>query len=604
MQQYTTNSFIAKITKLLIAVAWLLPVTVIAQPSGNGKKVYADYHGTRYTREHDGVLGRWSYYRQVTNSESPVKVLCYNADNILENGRNDIAATDYPLTGVQSDLDPDYIEYQILTAKAAGIDGFFIEWGFPEHESNKHLKAFQQVAGKYNFEIGVNWCDRWLYYDWITKIHPEIKTRADKTKQFQYCFQYLIDSVFTGPTAPIVKGMPVFYLFGGGITNEEYKQYIIDGNLKLPRGIKFPVALKRFELWGKLVNDVYEPPPTKDEFNQWIRYGMSPTAWIPPRLHAAEKKYPSWNFYGTPADVNGFMSSYKVMWKDTSVHVPLQSGFVVPGMDNRGCAGWGHDIFYLIPRDSGQYYNNFWQYNMEAKDKLDMMFIASWSDFTEGHEIQPTIENGYRELKTTLKNAAQFKNEILSEKGLELPLRLFQLRKKLVFLQNINKQSNKISIAPDAIALLISNTQYDEALKQLMLAEKQVAVLESRLIGTNYVIADELLIDNKKQTADASFAPLPSIVTISDTIKKKIKKSYYTSYITFEYLDEGILNTLSILASGKENRTTITGEIKTADSGMWKKAKIKIQQSSGDFSGLLLKGDVLCRNVAISFTTY
>lgn len=99
---------------------------------------------------------------------------------------------------MQSNLDPDLIEYQILSAKAAGIDGFFIEWGFMPHENDNLLKAMQPIAAKYGFEIGVNWCDGWLYYDWITKIYPDIKTRADKTKYMEKCFKYLADNVFTG----------------------------------------------------------------------------------------------------------------------------------------------------------------------------------------------------------------------------------------------------------------------------------------------------------------------------------------------------------------------------------------------------------------------
>ena len=64
-----------------------------------------------------------------------------------------------------------------------------------------------------------------------------------------------------------------------------------------------------------------------------------------------------------------------------------------------------------------------------------MMFIASWSDYTEGHEIEPTIENGDRELRTTLKYAAEFKGEQADERGLTLPLMLFHLRKETRFLE-------------------------------------------------------------------------------------------------------------------------------------------------------------------------
>ena len=196
---------------LAAAALLLLPA---AAPAQNGKKIYADYHGVRYTRAHDGKLGRWEMHAETAKSKTGRKTLCYNADFMDAAGRHDIAAAAYPQAGMQSNLDPDYIEYQILSAKAAGIDGFFIEWGFMDHENDKLLKAMQPVAAKYGFEIGVNWCDGWLYYDWITRMHPEIDTREAKTEHYARCYQYLVDNVLSGPTAPTVGGHPVFYLFG------------------------------------------------------------------------------------------------------------------------------------------------------------------------------------------------------------------------------------------------------------------------------------------------------------------------------------------------------------------------------------------------------
>ena len=230
---------------LLLLVSVVLPG--LAQ---NGKKVYADFHGVRYTRQHDGKLGRWEMYANTEKSTTGRKSLCYNADLIDSEGRHEIAAVAYPQVGMQSNLDPDYIEYQILSAKVAKIDGFFIEWGFKPHENDILLREMQKVAAKYNFEIGVNWCDGWLYYDWITKIYPQINTREAKTGYMAKCYQYLVDSVFTGPTAPIVKGMPVFYHFGPGAKVDEYRKVLSE--VKLPQGMKQPVALRRWADWGKL----------------------------------------------------------------------------------------------------------------------------------------------------------------------------------------------------------------------------------------------------------------------------------------------------------------------------------------------------------------
>lgn len=234
----------SKAKYLVTSVCLFLVLISNAQYKGNAKKVYADYHGTRYSRLHDGMLGRWSYYGLSEKSITSKKMMCYNADNILENGKNDVAAMHYPLTGVQSNLDPDFIEFQILSAKTAKIDGFFIEWGFVEHEATWLLNAFQKVAAKYNFEIGVNWCDGWIYYDWITKIHPEINTREEKTKYFVQNLQYLIDTVFSTGTAPKVKNIPVYYMFGGGINPAEYDSNVVNHSFRLTDGKKFPQALR------------------------------------------------------------------------------------------------------------------------------------------------------------------------------------------------------------------------------------------------------------------------------------------------------------------------------------------------------------------------
>ena len=120
-------------------------------PHRNRKKVFADYHGVRYTRETDGQLGRWEMYASTKQSSTGRGSLCYNADLIDSCGRHQIAAVHYPAVGMQSNLDEDYIEYQILLAKTAKIDGFFIEWGFIPHEKDVLLSAMHTISGKYDF---------------------------------------------------------------------------------------------------------------------------------------------------------------------------------------------------------------------------------------------------------------------------------------------------------------------------------------------------------------------------------------------------------------------------------------------------------------------
>ena len=65
---------------------FLLSYPTIAKNTGNGKKVYADYHGIRRTRLYDGEFGEWKYASKMTYSpeKSGVTQLTYNPDlNIL-----------------------------------------------------------------------------------------------------------------------------------------------------------------------------------------------------------------------------------------------------------------------------------------------------------------------------------------------------------------------------------------------------------------------------------------------------------------------------------------------------------------------------------------
>ncbi len=594
--------------KQLLILLILLPGYLIPLHAQNGKKIYADYHGTRYTRLHDGKLGRWSYYANTEKSATGRQSLCYNADLIGANGRHDIAAVAYPAVGLYSALDPDYIEYQILSAKAAGIDGFFIEWGFPEHESDLLLKAMQQVARKYDFEIGVNWCDGWLYYDWITKQVPSIRTRAHKTQHFARSMQYLIDEVFTGPTAPLVKGKPVLYLFGAGIQPEEYEATIPHYPFRIPKGGSFPYIFRRVVEWGKLVEDRYVPAPPGEEAENWSALGMVPSPWIPARIRPMDDNHPLWDKYGTLEDAVAFLSSFGRNWEDN--RYPVKTGFVTPGMDNRGCAGWGWSHFYYIPREEGKTYEELWKVNLQHQEQLDMIFIASWSDYTEGHEIEPTLENGDRELRTTLRYASQFKEMPYDTTGIALPPRLLNLRKRTDFLEACGYQTRSVRKELDRIAKTISNGRYQDATGLLEQQNKRITEAESRIRATRY--EDPLLykvVGTDSPQGGILAEEQRIFVHLDPSLRKVLKKEPYEGYITFEYLDKGKDGFRIYSHTRREPKSlfAVVADIRHDNTGEWKKARVKLYRENITFSSerdLWFTGKGEIRNVQLSFETY
>lgn len=600
--------------KFILFVAFFISViTPLFSQEGNGKKIYADYHGVRYTREHDGRLGRWEMHADTRKSKTGRETLCYNADFIDENSRNQIAAVAYPQVGMQSNLDPHYIEYQILAAKSAKIDGFFIEWGFMLHENDILLKAMQPIAEKYGFEIGVNWCDGWLYYNWITKYYPEINSRETKTEHYVRCYQYLIDDVFSGKTAPIVNGRPVFYLFGPGATHEEYKSVL--PQLNIPKGMKQPRALRRWADWGTLENDKYVSVRRSEDSEKWTELDAIPTAWLPARVRPMDSKYPNYDYYATQEDVIEFMKPFRdSIWMSDYYKYDIKSGFVMPSMDNSGCAGWGRGHFFMIPREQGETYERMWQFNMESKDSLDMMFIASWSDYTEGHEIEPTIENGDRELRTTLKYASIFKEEALDDTGIELPLKLFELRKRTQFLVGIRKMAKDakiIDLELDKAAILISQGIYQDASAILVVADTAIKGLEGDLKSEEIVVtADDLRYSMDMDNGCYSVSGELKLYLPEMIMEKLSASSTYSGYLEFEYYDQQ-KERIRIYTSTEKKPKDLFGTVadfRTDNTGSWKKAKIELFEDNilykdNSFS-FLIKGEVEMKNFKVTYTTY
>lgn len=563
--------------RLFLLLGALLQAALL--PAQNGRKIYADYHGVRYTRAHDGKLGRWEMYADTRRSSTGRATLCYNADFMDETGRHDIAAAAYPEVGMQSNLDPDYLEYQILTAKAAGIDGFLVEWGFMEHENDVLLRTMQSVAAKYGFEVGVNWCDGWIYYDWITRLHPEIATREQKTAYYARCYRYLLDRVLSGPTAPTVDGRPFLYLFGPGATPEEYARAAAEAGL--PVGAAAPAVLRRWAEWGTLEENRYVPVRWSEEIAAWKGLGMIPTAWLPARVRERDAAWPHWDHYATPEDCIEFMKPFRdSVWRSSDPTFTLKAGFVTPGMDNRGCAGWGRGHFFCIPRDEGRTYERMWEFCMASRDSLDMIFIASWSDYTEGHEIEPTRENGMRELRTTRRYAAVFKEIADDASGLELPAQLFAQRKRSRLVAAARRKTAPLDQLLDRAAGAIAAGSYAEGAALLAESGAALETLEKTLKRRTLDFSEEELRFSSEASFDVrSTDPELKIYLPPTALGELIAARTHRGYLEFEYFDgpdEGFVFLYSRTERTPKDRFSTVAKFRLDGSGRWRRVRVEL----------------------------
>nr|QGT51257.1 hypothetical protein Firmicute1046_3330 [uncultured Firmicutes bacterium] len=549
---------------LLSASAACRDVRAEAQ-QGNEKKVYALYHGFRRTREHDGDLGTWKQFFSTEKSATGQKTVNFNPDLLDADGRAQVASVNGgPIVGMQSELDLDYIEYKILLAKMAHIDGFLVDFGFPEYGNTVLLNAFMEQAEKYDFEIGVNWCDSWLVdKTWIQGYRPEITTRAARLEYFQISVQYLLDEVYSRKNAAVVQGHPLIFLFGGGPTADEMKN-ILAQEYRLPNDLGEPWYVRRIAPPGQYTSGRVSYSAPDSAAQPWLNIGVDVHSWIALRLRPRDGVHTAFDKYATTDDVMAYNEKFSALWK-SGKKVHLNTAVVTPGFDNHGCAGWGAGTFTGIERDGGELYRRQWQFDLQNKDLLDVIFIASWSDFTEGHEIEPTVTHEYRELETTQKYAAQMKDLPYSEEErayLRLPQRLFEARKKTARFEELGAPIFDCCAWLDETAEYISGGRYAAAeqtiakAEQIFSALEQMEQVETIVVSTaqKNLTVSGTADDNENYSLGDGIA-----LRIDENTAKYLRERVYDAVLKFSYVDDDNKN-ISVTAGSLRKKPALIGK--------------------------------------------
>jgi hypothetical protein len=251
-----------------------------------------------------------------------------------------------------------------------------------------------------------------------------------------------------------------------------------------------------------------------------------------------------------------------------------------------------------------------WKFCLEDKDSLDMMFIASWSDFTEGHEIEPTVENGFRELDTTLRYAAQFKDEKADARGLQLPMMLFKLRKEAKFLKSSNMDIAECNNMLDRAALLISQGRYPVALGLLSKISDDITSAKSTLAVESLRLREADLIIKGKQKSGGYSTDETLSIALPKELVSKLRLNNYTGYLYFEYLDNGNETLYVRSSTNREPKDPfkIVAKIRTDNSGTWKTAKVELFRDN-IIIGLnsptfYMKGNVTVKNLSLGYNIY
>lgn len=558
--------------------------------SNQKKKIYADYHSPRYTREHDGALGVWQLDSAAADSKAEQTRFTYNADLLDENGHHQLASMFYPLVGMQSQLDPDYNEYQILLAKTAHIDGFFVEWGSLDHSSQLQLEALTKVAVNYGFQIGINWCDAWSF-----------KPGTGNPAGLQRAARYLLDDVYTRPTAVLRDGRPLILLFGGGMDAGQFS--LLRSELASSRiGKPEPLFVRRAPISGKLEGGKVRYSLAATEWHQ-IRNGQSLMdgvfGWIPTRVRAAASDgsglHRQWDVYAEKEDVTGYLDALHGSFENDAVANKLRIGTVTPGFDNRGSAGWGTTLSY-IPREEGETYRTMWEYEVSRREHTDIVYIASWNDYSEGHQIEPTIQDQGREMATTEQYAARWKGIPSDSSGLAYPGRLFSLRQAARYYAAAGFDVRELQAELDEAGQAISGGQYNAAEACLVQAERLIGRMELQTErGTLTVVMPSHQATVRSVTTEGSHAgPAYELaqglyIALDDELADLLNGNPFQARFTFEYEDSGngslkvTTDTTRPPNTATKGNYSVVAEIKKTGTNEWKKATFPLYKTNSVF---------------------
>ncbi len=316
----------------------------------------------------------------------------HNPEKINEMGFRDISSVYYPIIGVYDSEDEDVIEYHILTAKAAGIDGFIVDWYGPDNSIDRSFKKLLDISAKYDFKACICYEEKLAFPGYR---NPE--TRQEAVNYAIQDLEYIVDTYSSDANYFKYNNLPILLMF------------LSSGR------------------WKGLGNKVFK----KNELMQIIDF-LNKNGWMFIREHLwmdFEKLRAGFAWVGDDDYHDWFYKSVKEMKNNEALDLVI--GAVNPGFNDKGVWGWGNGPRYTS-RSNGRLYEDYW--NLIYQEDPDMVQIVTWNDFEEGTCIAPTYQDRFFYIDKTEEYVSIYNGRKVDLNDNKLPFYLFQLRKY------INKQ--------------------------------------------------------------------------------------------------------------------------------------------------------------------
>lgn len=298
-------------------------------------------------------------------------------------GKRQIASHYTPLIGPYDSGDPAVIEYHLLLMKLAGLDGAIVDWyglsDFLDYAAlHRNTQALFERAAQLGVQVGICYEDQTI----PRLVEAKRLPASDRVKHAQGEIEWLRANWFARPTYLKLSGAPVLLSFGfDGLSDAEWEQVF-------PATASAPLYLSEHR----------RRTAAKGSFD-----------WPQPQTGLAGLD----TYYQAAKDPTGA----------GSVCVPV----AFPRFHDIYKEGKAQAGYAQIPDDLGRTFTSTFERAVQSGAPL--LQIATWNDWGEGTNIEPSTEFGYRDLEAIQKERrSQDPRFLATPDDLRLPLRLWRLR--------------------------------------------------------------------------------------------------------------------------------------------------------------------------------
>ena len=293
----------------------------------------------------------------------------------VDSDKRDIASVNYPLIGPYKSDDPKLLRYHTKLAKAVGIDALVVDWYTYRDTRNtdlaymdKNFSVMMDTADQESYQLSVLMEPKIHFNGWIQ--HSSRKEAVDAVKDD---FRYVLNNYSKRKSFLKHEGLPVLFVYD-------------------------TIRLTPSE-WSSLVDDM------ENEGHYFVLVG---DVTDPKYLGPFNSLYEWPNYEGVIKEDESYHSRIlNDLNKKTEKRKDIvPSAAVWPGFNDTGVWGWGNQP-RVLDRRNGDFYHSTWNAAVENNSKW--LVIASFNDWNEGTQTEPSREHAFEYLDMTAKNIGGFK---------------------------------------------------------------------------------------------------------------------------------------------------------------------------------------------------